>query len=52
MADSEFYATFKGGMTTLGLPCPETLFGTMTAALATMQGIASAIKTYRHTARE
>jgi hypothetical protein len=43
--DSEFYESFKGGMDYLGLPCPETLFGTLTGATASLAAMANYVKT-------
>jgi hypothetical protein len=42
--DSRFYATFKALMQGFGLPCPETLFGTLSSALATTGAMIEALK--------
>lgn len=43
--DSRFYETFKFLMDGMGVPCPETLFGTFTSALGTVGGILKALQT-------
>ena len=50
MADKSFYEAFKANMEAMGLPCPQSLFGTITTASATIGSLASAVKTFGTTA--
>jgi hypothetical protein len=50
MADKSFYQSFKENMDAMGLPCPESLFGTIGTASATIGTLASAVKTFGTTA--
>jgi hypothetical protein len=43
---SNFYKYFKENMESLGLPCPETLFGTVVAAVGTTEIILGAIEKF------
>lgn len=43
---SAFYKCFNTRVTDMGLPCPETIFGTLAAATATIGAIAKAVATY------
>ena len=54
LAEKAFYEAFKTNMDLMGLPCPESLFGTAATASATIGTIAKAIKDYgpRVTVRE
>ena len=46
MSKKTFYQHFKFSMDSLGLPTPNSLFGTYTTAVATIGSIATAVKTY------
>jgi hypothetical protein len=46
MADKTFYGYFKENMKGLGLPAPETLFGTLTTATATTAAIVAAVEKF------
>lgn len=50
MADESFYGAFKTNMEAMGLPCPQSLFGTVATASATISALASAVKTFGTTA--
>jgi hypothetical protein len=54
LAETTFYQKFKANMDLLGAPCPESLFGTVATASATIGTIAKTIKDYgpRVTVRE
>jgi hypothetical protein len=43
MAEKTFYAYFKEAMGSMGLPAPESLFGTLAAATATVKAIVDAV---------
>ena len=46
MADKTFYDYFKENMEALGLPCPKTLFGTLTSATATTGAIVAVVEKF------
>ncbi len=50
MTEEPFYKAFKENMDLMGLPCPNTLFGTITTASATIGALANAVKTLPTTA--
>jgi hypothetical protein len=49
-SEKSFYDYFKKNMAEMGLPAPETLFGTLTTAVASIGAMATYIKTYGDTA--
>jgi hypothetical protein len=42
--DSAFFQSFKGGMDYLHLPCPETLYGSVTTATGSLLAMANYVK--------
>jgi hypothetical protein len=54
MAETTFYEKFKANMNRLGMPAPESLFGTLATAVATIEGWEKVISRFgpRVTVRE
>ena len=48
-SEKTFYFYFKENMNSLGLPAPESLFGKLTTAVASIGTMASYVKTYGNT---
>ncbi|WP_320041742.1 hypothetical protein [uncultured Desulfobacter sp.] len=45
MSEKIFYEAFKGNMDLMGLPCPKSIFGTVTLAVSNISVLAGGIKT-------
>jgi hypothetical protein len=48
-SENNFYSYFKKNMEEMGLPAPETLFGKLTTAVASISAMSTCIKTYGNT---